>query len=103
MNECQISDFYFSTFFLLGKAPMPRPGYKPQEPNGCGSYFLGIKVPGSVCTTGLPFLIDVVLRESNPGAIITGGSDHLCSLFENSVICSFKLDWGKERLFKADT
>ncbi|XP_010850568.1 PREDICTED: group XIIB secretory phospholipase A2-like protein isoform X1 [Bison bison bison] len=28
-----------------GKAPMPRPGYKPQEPNGCSSYFLGLKVP----------------------------------------------------------
>ncbi|XP_038197666.1 group XIIB secretory phospholipase A2-like protein isoform X5 [Arvicola amphibius] len=31
-------------FPLEGKAPMPRPGYKPQEPNGCGSYFLGIKM-----------------------------------------------------------
>lgn len=82
MNECQMSDFYFSPFFLLGKAPMPRPGYKPQEPNGCGSYFLGIKVPGSVCTTNLPFLSDVVLRKSNPGAIITGGRDHLWNLFE---------------------
>ncbi|XP_073857948.1 group XIIB secretory phospholipase A2-like protein isoform X5 [Macaca fascicularis] len=29
---------------MLGKAPMPRPGYKPQEPNGCGSYFLGLKM-----------------------------------------------------------
>ncbi|XP_021519844.1 group XIIB secretory phospholipase A2-like protein isoform X1 [Meriones unguiculatus] len=36
-----------------GKAPMPRPGYKPQEPNGCGSYFLGIKVPGSM-DLGIP-------------------------------------------------
>ncbi|XP_025140501.2 group XIIB secretory phospholipase A2-like protein isoform X3 [Bubalus bubalis] len=27
-----------------GKAPMPRPGYKPQEPNGCSSYFLGLKM-----------------------------------------------------------
>ncbi|XP_038600286.1 group XIIB secretory phospholipase A2-like protein [Tachyglossus aculeatus] len=31
-----------------GKAPMPRPGYKPQEPNGCSSYFLGLKVPESL-------------------------------------------------------
>nr|KAF6304194.1 phospholipase A2 group XIIB [Myotis myotis] len=27
-----------------GKAPMPRPHYKPQEPNGCSSYFLGLKM-----------------------------------------------------------
>ncbi|XP_005602518.1 group XIIB secretory phospholipase A2-like protein isoform X4 [Equus asinus] len=27
-----------------GKAPMPRPGYKPQEPNGCSSHFLGLKM-----------------------------------------------------------
>lgn len=42
----------FLTFFLSfsGKAPMPRPHYKPQEPNGCSSYFLGLKVPESVCT-----------------------------------------------------
>ncbi|NWS85241.1 PG12B protein, partial [Toxostoma redivivum] len=31
-----------------GKAPMPRPHYKPQEPNGCSSNFLGLKVPESV-------------------------------------------------------
>ncbi|NXP01956.1 PG12B protein, partial [Certhia brachydactyla] len=31
-----------------GKAPMPRPHYKPQEPNGCSSHFLGLKVPESV-------------------------------------------------------
>ncbi|XP_069876466.1 group XIIB secretory phospholipase A2-like protein isoform X3 [Dipodomys merriami] len=36
-----------------GKAPMPRPGYKPQEPNGCSSYFLGLKVPGSM-DLGIP-------------------------------------------------
>ncbi|XP_035882704.1 group XIIB secretory phospholipase A2-like protein isoform X2 [Phyllostomus discolor] len=27
-----------------GKAPMPRPNYKPQEPNGCSSHFLGVKM-----------------------------------------------------------
>ncbi|XP_067996460.1 group XIIB secretory phospholipase A2-like protein isoform X2 [Melanerpes formicivorus] len=27
-----------------GKAPMPRPHYKPQEPNGCSSNFLGLKL-----------------------------------------------------------
>ncbi|XP_039562654.1 group XIIB secretory phospholipase A2-like protein [Passer montanus] len=27
-----------------GKAPMPRPHYKPQEPNGCSSHFLGLKL-----------------------------------------------------------
>uniref|UniRef100_A0A8D0YAX2 Phospholipase A2 group XIIB n=1 Tax=Sus scrofa TaxID=9823 RepID=A0A8D0YAX2_PIG len=36
-----------------GKAPMPRPGYKPQEPNGCSSYFLGLKVPQSM-DLGIP-------------------------------------------------
>ncbi|XP_030881616.1 group XIIB secretory phospholipase A2-like protein isoform X2 [Leptonychotes weddellii] len=36
-----------------GKAPMPRPGYKPQEPNGCSSYFLGLKVPESM-DLGIP-------------------------------------------------
>lgn len=61
---------------------MPRPGYKPQEPNGCGSYFLGIKVPGSVCTTNVTFLIDVVLSKSNPRAMITDGSDHLWNLLK---------------------
>ncbi|XP_021255654.1 group XIIB secretory phospholipase A2-like protein isoform X2 [Numida meleagris] len=38
-----------SAFFMFilsssGKAPMPRPHYKPQEPNGCSSYFLGLKL-----------------------------------------------------------
>lgn len=37
-------------FSFPGKAPMPRPHYKPQEPNGCSSHFLGLKVPESVCT-----------------------------------------------------
>ncbi|XP_069609432.1 group XIIB secretory phospholipase A2-like protein isoform X2 [Ranitomeya imitator] len=27
-----------------GKAPLPRPEYKPPEPNGCSSYFLGLKL-----------------------------------------------------------
>ncbi|XP_053307300.1 group XIIB secretory phospholipase A2-like protein isoform X2 [Spea bombifrons] len=27
-----------------GKAPLPRPDYKPPEPNGCSSYFLGLKL-----------------------------------------------------------
>ncbi|NXG79774.1 PG12B protein, partial [Baryphthengus martii] len=36
-----------------GKAPMPRPHYKPQEPNGCSSYFLGLKVPESL-DLGIP-------------------------------------------------
>ncbi|XP_028916013.2 group XIIB secretory phospholipase A2-like protein isoform X2 [Ornithorhynchus anatinus] len=36
-----------------GKSPMPRPGYKPQEPNGCSSYFLGLKVPESL-DLGIP-------------------------------------------------
>ncbi|XP_020638814.1 group XIIB secretory phospholipase A2-like protein isoform X2 [Pogona vitticeps] len=27
-----------------GKAPMPRPNYKSPEPNGCSSYFLGLKL-----------------------------------------------------------
>uniref|UniRef100_A0A8C3CB98 Group XIIB secretory phospholipase A2-like protein n=1 Tax=Cairina moschata TaxID=8855 RepID=A0A8C3CB98_CAIMO len=36
-----------------GKAPMPRPHYKPQEPNGCSSYFLGLKVPQSL-DLGIP-------------------------------------------------
>ncbi|KAM9197068.1 group XIIB secretory phospholipase A2-like protein isoform 3-T3 [Dugong dugon] len=36
-----------------GKAPMPRPGYKPQEPNGCSSYFLGLKIPESM-DLGIP-------------------------------------------------
>ncbi|XP_044878521.1 group XIIB secretory phospholipase A2-like protein isoform X1 [Mauremys mutica] len=36
-----------------GKAPMPRPNYKPQEPNGCSSYFLGLKVPESL-DLGIP-------------------------------------------------
>ncbi|XP_062989050.1 group XIIB secretory phospholipase A2-like protein isoform X2 [Elgaria multicarinata webbii] len=27
-----------------GKAPMPRPSYKSEEPNGCSSYFLGLKL-----------------------------------------------------------
>nr|XP_006006519.2 PREDICTED: group XIIB secretory phospholipase A2-like protein isoform X2 [Latimeria chalumnae] len=27
-----------------GKAPMPRPDYKAPEPNGCSSYFLGLKL-----------------------------------------------------------
>ncbi|XP_008104881.1 group XIIB secretory phospholipase A2-like protein isoform X2 [Anolis carolinensis] len=27
-----------------GKAPMPRPNYKSAEPNGCSSYFLGLKL-----------------------------------------------------------
>ncbi|XP_068111435.1 group XIIB secretory phospholipase A2-like protein isoform X2 [Hyperolius riggenbachi] len=27
-----------------GKAPLPRPDYKPAEPNGCSSYFLGLKL-----------------------------------------------------------
>lgn len=42
---------------------MPRPGYKPQEPNGCGSYFLGIKVPGSVRTSNITFWIDMFLSK----------------------------------------
>ncbi|XP_006887631.1 PREDICTED: group XIIB secretory phospholipase A2-like protein [Elephantulus edwardii] len=46
-----------------GKPPMPRPDYKPQEPNGCGSYFLGLKVPESVCTTNTA-LIGFI--ETNP-------------------------------------
>jgi hypothetical protein len=51
--------FLFSPLFIpLGKAPMPRPGYKPQEPNGCSSYFLGLKIPGSVGTATVIFLID---------------------------------------------
>ncbi|XP_008593034.1 PREDICTED: group XIIB secretory phospholipase A2-like protein [Galeopterus variegatus] len=41
-----------------GKAPMARPGYKPQEPNGCSSYFLGLKVPESVCTASFTTLVD---------------------------------------------
>ncbi|XP_017688165.1 PREDICTED: group XIIB secretory phospholipase A2-like protein isoform X1 [Lepidothrix coronata] len=36
-----------------GKAPMPRPHYKPQEPNGCSSNFLGLKVPESL-DLGIP-------------------------------------------------
>ncbi|XP_014117125.1 PREDICTED: group XIIB secretory phospholipase A2-like protein isoform X5 [Pseudopodoces humilis] len=36
-----------------GKAPMPRPHYKPQEPNGCSSHFLGLKVPESL-DLGIP-------------------------------------------------
>ncbi|XP_032087819.1 group XIIB secretory phospholipase A2-like protein isoform X2 [Thamnophis elegans] len=27
-----------------GKAPLPRPNYKSPEPNGCSSYFLGLKL-----------------------------------------------------------
>ncbi|XP_066478390.1 group XIIB secretory phospholipase A2-like protein isoform X1 [Tiliqua scincoides] len=36
-----------------GKAPTPRPDYKPPEPNGCSSYFLGLKVPESM-DLGIP-------------------------------------------------
>ncbi|KAH0623563.1 hypothetical protein JD844_006453, partial [Phrynosoma platyrhinos] len=36
-----------------GKAPMPRPNYKSPEPNGCSSYFLGLKVPESL-DMGIP-------------------------------------------------
>ncbi|XP_072279236.1 group XIIB secretory phospholipase A2-like protein isoform X1 [Pyxicephalus adspersus] len=36
-----------------GKAPLPRPDYKPPEPNGCSSYFLGLKVPESL-DMGIP-------------------------------------------------
>nr|XP_056706258.1 group XIIB secretory phospholipase A2-like protein isoform X2 [Euleptes europaea] len=28
----------------FGKAPLPRPDYKASEPNGCSSYFLGLKL-----------------------------------------------------------
>ncbi|MEQ2221935.1 hypothetical protein ILYODFUR_020750, partial [Ilyodon furcidens] len=28
-----------------GKAPLPRPGYKMPEPDGCSSYFFGLPVP----------------------------------------------------------
>nr|XP_008528819.1 PREDICTED: group XIIB secretory phospholipase A2-like protein isoform X2 [Equus przewalskii] len=55
--KCLISKYFFwfsfLSFLLLGKAPMPRPGYKPQEPNGCSSHFLGLKVPGSM-DLGIP-------------------------------------------------
>lgn len=43
--------FYY--FLCPGKAPLPRPDYKSPEPNGCSSYFLGLKVPESVCTPNL--------------------------------------------------
>lgn len=59
---------------------MPRPGYKPQEPNGCSSYFLGLKVPESVCT--IIFLVDW-LTEAN-SSVITDGSDHLENTGEQS-------------------
>ncbi|XP_041424748.1 group XIIB secretory phospholipase A2-like protein isoform X4 [Xenopus laevis] len=29
---------------IKGKAPLPRPDYKAPEPNGCSSYFLGLKM-----------------------------------------------------------
>uniref|UniRef100_A0A8C5SVQ1 Group XIIB secretory phospholipase A2-like protein n=1 Tax=Laticauda laticaudata TaxID=8630 RepID=A0A8C5SVQ1_LATLA len=50
--------FYFPTtliflFFFPGKAPLPRPNYKSPEPNGCSSYFLGLKVPESL-DMGIP-------------------------------------------------
>ncbi|XP_072439616.1 group XIIB secretory phospholipase A2-like protein isoform X1 [Chiloscyllium punctatum] len=36
-----------------GKAPLPRPDYKPPEPNGCSSSFLGLKVPDTL-DLGIP-------------------------------------------------
>uniref|UniRef100_A0A8C6Y5M9 Group XIIB secretory phospholipase A2-like protein n=1 Tax=Naja naja TaxID=35670 RepID=A0A8C6Y5M9_NAJNA len=36
-----------------GKAPLPRQNYKSPEPNGCSSYFLGLKVPESL-DMGIP-------------------------------------------------
>uniref|UniRef100_A0A8C9F428 Phospholipase A2 group XIIB n=1 Tax=Pavo cristatus TaxID=9049 RepID=A0A8C9F428_PAVCR len=47
------SVFFMFFLFSSGKAPMPRPHYKPQEPNGCSSYFLGLKVPQSL-DLGIP-------------------------------------------------
>lgn len=61
VSKCWISKYSFPLLpllSLLGKAPMPRPHYKPQEPNGCSSYFLGLKVPESVCTTTIVFSAD---------------------------------------------
>lgn len=77
---------------------MPRPGYKAQEPNGCSSYFLGIKVPGSVRTTDITFLSDVFqINKSDPNDI-TVRNDHLWDL-PNSEIWKFKLEWGEGREF----
>lgn len=33
---------------LSGKAPLPRPGFKMPEPDGCSSYFFGLPIPEGV-------------------------------------------------------
>lgn len=78
---------------------MPRPGYKPQEPNGCSSHFLGLKVPGSVCTTTNIFSVDWFLTKTSP-RVITNGSDHLWNMLSN-LIKFLKIGYGqREIIFK---
>lgn len=53
---------------------MPRPHYKPQEPNGCSSYFLGLKVPESVRTATPPAPNDAVtVREALRSQLLVAG------------------------------